>query len=119
MKEVLLTFLSELAEGLLLAFVPVLVSMATAWLYAKMRLAWANFKNENAGPAYVIEQVALMAVKAAEQAKLAELIEDKKSYAVQTAELWLKEKGFNVDLAVIEAAIEAAVYEQFTELQSS
>lgn len=112
MNDVVIVFLSELAEGILLAFVPVLVSMITAWLLAKARMAWAQYKEANANYSWLLESIAVIAVKAAEQSKIAGLIEDKKSYAVQVAQQWLNDKGFSVDLAIIEAAIEAAVFEE-------
>ena len=114
MKEVLIDFLSQLAQGVLLAFVPVLVTLITSFVVAKVKGAWSQFKDEQAGWAGIIEELAAIVVKSAEQANIAGLIDDKKSYAVQTLQLWLDEKGIKIDIAVIEAAIEAAVFDEFT-----
>jgi hypothetical protein len=49
-------------------------------------------------------------VDAAEQAGLANIITDKKNYAINAAEKMLEEKGLYVDLDVIDAQIEAALF---------
>jgi len=106
-------FLSKVVEGVLLALAPVLAAALASWCIAKVKTAWADFKVAQQVPSYWLEEVAEIVVKAAEQMELAKIINDKKSYAVQTAQLWLEQQGYKVDLAVIEAAIEAAVIEQF------
>jgi hypothetical protein len=106
-------FLVKVVEGVLLAFAPVFASMLAAWLLAKARAAWAEFKAAQVVPAYILEDIARIVVNAAEQMKLAGLIEEKKDYALATAEVWLKDQGFNVNLDLIEAAIEAAVMQEF------
>jgi hypothetical protein len=61
-----------------------------------------------------LEWIVPLAVKAAEQAGAANLIADKKEYAIDAVEAYLAEYGFeDVDFRVIEAAIEAEVLEQF------
>jgi len=60
-----------------------------------------------------LEEAAVFAVMAAEQAGAAELIKDKKVYAFDIAERWLELRGIKIDLDLIDAAIEAAVYEKF------
>lgn len=108
-------FLSVFAENVLLAFAPVLASLVVAWVLAKAKAAWADFKAKQAGYASIIEQIARVAVLAAEQLNIAGLIKDKKEYAIATATAWLEAQGFKIDLAAIEAAIEAAVFEEFTQ----
>lgn len=112
MNDVVMEFLSKLAEGILLAFVPLFVSMATAWIMAKVKMAWATYKEANANYSWLLESIAAIAVKAAEQSNLAGLVTNKKEYAVKVAQQWLEDKGFSVDVAIIEAAIEAAVFEE-------
>lgn len=107
------TFWIEFAQKLLLAFLPVIASMLTALLYALFRKYWAEFKNNKPDLAWAIERAASMAVKAAEQAGAAEYIDNKKQYALDTAEKWLTAQGLPIDLDLIDAAIEAAVYEEF------
>lgn len=118
MSEVILTFISELVQGLLLAFMPVLASMAAAWLFAQVKSAWLKFKEDHTATYWVIEGIAEIAVKAAEQAKMAGLIAEKKDYAVAVAQQYLLEKGLAINLDVIEAAIEAAVYSEFNKAKS-
>jgi len=62
---------------------------------------------------WVLEEFATIAVRAAEQANIAGLIKDKKQYAVEILDKSLKDHGFNVNLDVISAAIEAAVLQEF------
>ena len=61
----------------------------------------------------MLAEAAKVAVTAAEQAGAAKLISDKKVYAMDIAERWLAEHGVHLDFELIDAAIEAAVYEQF------
>ena len=56
-----------------------------------------------------------VAVRAAEQAGAAGLIHDKRAYAFNVAEKWLKARGVTLDIDLIYAAIEAAVYKEFNE----
>lgn len=118
MSEIVLEFISEFVQGLLLAFLPVLASMASAWVFAKAKSAWLAYK-ESHTDSWAVEQVARIAVRAAEQANLGGLIKDKKDYAVAIAQEWLNEKGLNITLDLIEAAIEAAVYQEFNKAENS
>jgi hypothetical protein len=43
---------------------------------------------------------------------MAGYVEDKKTYALHIAERWLAAKGLRIDLELIDAAIEAAVWEE-------
>jgi len=61
----------------------------------------------------LIEEAAVFAVQAAEQAGAAELIKDKKEYAIQIAEAWLEANHITTDIDLIDAAIEKAVLELF------
>lgn len=106
-------FLSVFVENVLLAFAPLLASLAAAWLLAKARKAWLDFKELHNGEAWMLEEIASLAVKAAEQAKLSEFITDKKAYACKIATEWLKARGLNINVDLIDAAIEAAVFTEF------
>jgi len=98
----------ELAKALLPVLVAALVGLAVSW--AKAQLA----KARSLAPDAVDEMawIAERAVQAAEQAGLAGLINDKKQYALECAEGWLAAKHINIDLHLIDAAIEAAVYSE-------
>jgi hypothetical protein len=103
-------FLQNLLLGLISAFVPVLAAMALAWVKAKLASLKAQYPTE----LDLLDEVCAIAVKAAEQANLAGLIGDKKAYALGVAQIWLASQKIKVDLGVIDAAIEAAVWSVFT-----
>ena len=105
-------FWVDLLENLLIYFLPILASALLAYLYAQFRLAWAKFKAIKPDVAWMLEQAAAMAVKAAEQAGAAGYIHDKKLYALMVASKWLKANGVPLDMDLIDAAIEAAVFEE-------
>ena len=113
MNEVVLEFISLLAESLLNMVLPVLASLASAWLFAKVKEAYAKLKEKYSDELYFLEEIAQMAVLAAEQSGLAGAIEDKKAYALDLVENALRERGINIDVSEIEAAIEAAVMGEF------
>lgn len=105
-------FWSEFLQSLLIAILPVLASMLVAVLGAQFKLLWAKAKSYNPDMTDMLEWAARIAVHAAEQAGAAELITDKKAYALDVAEKWLATKGLQIDLDLLDAAIEAAVYEE-------
>lgn len=107
-------FLSELAQSVLLAVAPIIASALAAYLIGMAKGAWAKAKQTVGDEwAWALDEGAKIAVRAAEQLKLAEIIEDKKDYAVATLQAYLDERGLKIDLAVLEAAIEAAVLSEF------
>lgn len=106
--------LSSFIETFLIACATAFAPLAVAWIIGRVRLVWGQLKAERTAEAYVLEELAGMAVKAAEQAKVAELIDDKKTYALSVMESWLEQRGYSINLHAISAAIEAAVYEEFT-----
>lgn len=105
--------LSSFLEAFLIACATAFAPLAVAWIIGRVRLTWASIRSEHVAEAYVLEELAAMAVKAAEQAKIANLIKDKKSYALSVMESWLEQRGYSINLHAISAAIEAAVYEEF------
>jgi hypothetical protein len=99
-------FLPPLA-GVLGTFLAIL---ALQWI----RLLQAKIKAENPALFEQLEWLAALAVKAAEQAGAAGFIYDKKAYAIKFIQDWLAKYNLgDVDVSAIEAAIEAAVFEQF------
>ena len=105
-------FWYKLIENVLLAFLPVLASLAVGALYAWARKTWAQFKEHSPDIAYILEEAASMAVMAAEQAGAAGYITEKKEYALGIAQAFLNAKGIKIDLALLDAAIEAAVFKE-------
>ncbi len=104
-------FLSQFLQNLLLALLPILAASAATWLLAKARQVWAQFKATKPDLATELESIARTVVMAAEQAGASQLIKNKKDYAIQMAQNYLALKGLKIDLPLIDAAIEAAVYE--------
>jgi hypothetical protein len=105
--------LSKVIEAILIAILPPLVVALITFLIAKAKDAWARAKQWNPTVTEYIEQAARFAVQAAEQAGAAELIKDKKQYAIQIAEAWLAANHITTDIDLIDAAIEKAVLELF------
>lgn len=106
-----LQFVSALGQAVLMAILPVLAAVATRWVLEQVK---AQAQKLSADQLKTMQWLAEIAVKAAEQAKLGGWVEDKKAYAINMCEAWLKSRGITIELDAIEAAIEAAVYEQFT-----
>lgn len=105
--------LSVFIEKFLVAMATLIAPMAAVWLFAEARRAWAEFRLMQPKAAELLEQIAPIAVRAAEQAHLGGLIQDKKTYALEYVEKWLAAQGMTIDLDLISAAIEAAVWEEF------
>lgn len=105
-------FWYKLIENILLAFLPVLASLAAGALFAWLRKTWAQFKAEKPDVAWILEQAASMAVAAAEQAGAAGYITDKKNYALDMAQAYLDAQGIKISLDLLDAAIEAAVFNE-------
>lgn len=104
---------SSILQTILLAIIAAVVPSIIAWL--KAQAAYLVEKIRAAQPELTdyLRDAADIAVRAAEQSKLAGLIEDKKDYALEVAEAWLEARGVTIDLHLLEAAIEAAVGENF------
>lgn len=104
---------SKFAETLLVGLLPVLAAFIVRWVKAKAEFELARLQTEKREVYYALTFVVRLAVNAAEQANLAGLIKDKKAYAISVAEKYLAEMGITIDLDVIDAAVEAAVLEEF------
>lgn len=104
--------LGGIAQQILMAILPVLAGIAAAWLAGLAKRAWAQAQQAvGENWRWALNDGAQLVVRAAQQLFVEN--EDKKNYAVATLQAFLDEKGIKVDLAVIEAAIEAAVLEEF------
>lgn len=108
--------LSKVLEAVLSVVLPVLAVALVSAIVALAKKLWAQAKQASPEITDVLEQAAKFAVKAAEQAGAAELIEDKKQYAIEIAEKWLSVKNLNIDVDLIDAAIEKAVLESFNDV---
>ena len=107
-NKVLFDFLNLFLQAVL----PVLAAALAGWLYSQARLAWQKFQNARPDTADAIQWAAEIAVRAAEQANMGGLIDDKKHYALQFAQRWLKLKKIPIDLEALDGAIEAAVWSE-------
>lgn len=103
------------------ALAPILVNFLAALmsLLAVYVIRWVRAKTaeavENASPnvRWLLEEGALMAVRAAEQLGLKDESFDKYEYAFEVVQKYLAEKGVEADVMLIKAAIEAAVLQEF------
>ena len=105
-------FWSQLLAALASAFLPVLAVCIYRFVDAQAKALLAKARSYAPDVVDTLEWVARTAVSAAEQAGAAGLIENKKLYALSVAKQWLELKGLTVDLNAIDAAIEAAVYQE-------
>lgn len=105
--------LSKVFEAILIAILPPLVAFLVSIGLAYAKRVWGDLKLRYPTVTELVEEAAVFAVQAAEQAGAAELIEDKKQYAIQIAEAWLEANHITTDLHLIDAAIEKAVLELF------
>ena len=112
--EELINLLQEFAYNLAVIALPIL----SAFLIAALRALVKKWLGElEASRPYLygyMKDAVAMAVQAAEQMELAGYIDDKKQYALGIAQTFLNEHGWDeVDISVLEAAIEAEVLKQF------
>ena len=110
--------LSAVLQGLLEFLLPIVAVAIISVLVSWAKLLWAKAQSWNPDTTDLLEEAAKVAVTAAEQAGTAYLINDKKAYAMDIAERWLAEHGIHLDIELIDAAIEAAVYKQFNSAKS-
>lgn len=105
--------LSKVIEAILIAILPPLVAFLVSVGLAYAKRVWGDLKQRYPTVTELVEEAAKFAVQAAEQAGAAELIKDKKQYAIQIAEAWLEANHITTDIDLIDAAIEKAVLELF------
>jgi hypothetical protein len=105
--------LSAVLQVLLEFLLPIVAVAIISALVSWAKLLWAKAKSWNPDTTDLLAEAAKVAVTAAEQAGAAKLISDKKVYAMDIAERWLEQHGIRLDIELIDAAIEAAVYQQF------
>ena len=107
-------FWKAFANSMLMAFAPIIAGLIAGWLAVTIKRIWEQIKVDRPELAYTLERISEIAVRAAEQAGAAGYIEDKKQYAIEFIQNYLDAQGWGViDVSVIEAAIEAAVYNEF------
>lgn len=109
-NELLSAVVMTVVQVVLAAALPVLLTYLAKWLAMRVKEVKAGLTDQQL---YTLQLVASVAVQAAEQMALADLIEQegakKKEWATQYMDSVLRQYGIQVDWQVIEGAIEAAV----------
>ena len=105
--------LSAVLQSLLEFLLPIVAVAVIGVLVSWAKLLWEKAKSWNGDATTLLAEAAKIAVTAAEQAGAAKLINDKKVYAMDIAEKWLEQHGVHLDFELIDAVVDAAVYEQF------
>ena len=104
--------ISNVLQAVLIFILPPLAVAVVQWVKAKAERLLAEARQWNPTVTDFIQRAAMFAVAAAEQAGAAELIQDKKKYALAVAQRWLLANAqINIDMSLVEAAIEKAVRE--------
>lgn len=107
-------FWKEFAQSLLMAFAPIIAGLIAGYIAVAIKRLWAKIQADKPELAYTLDTIARIAVQAAEQAGASGYIEDKKQYAIEFIQSYLDAQGWGViDIAMIEGAVEAAVYNEF------
>lgn len=109
---------SAVLQSVLGYVLPLLAVSLTGLVVAKIRETWRRIEMKRPDLTYEVMKVTRLAIAAAEQAGAANLINDKKKYALNIAEKWLSDAGIKIDLDLISAAIEAAVFDEFNQNKS-
>ena len=106
--------LQEFAMGLLILVLPILSAFLIKALNALVKKWLAELEASKPQLSWYLNQAVELAVSAAEKSSLSGLIKDKKLYALEIAQAFLDEHGWDeVNVSVLEAAIEAEVLRQF------
>lgn len=105
--------ISELLLKLLIAILPPLAAAAAAYFVKAYQAKRAELDERQQ---WMLDTVVQVAVKAAEQLYSSGDGAQKKDYALGVAEAWLAQHKIKLDLHVLDAAIEAAVFDQFPKL---
>lgn len=106
--------LQEFVFNLMVIALPIISAFLVAALRALIKKWLAELEANKPQLHWYLLQAAEVAVAAAEKMDASEFIEDKKQYAIEIAQSWLDAHGWDeVDIDVLEAAIEAEVLKQF------
>ncbi|MBM4424148.1 MAG: hypothetical protein FJ030_12300 [Chloroflexi bacterium] len=111
--DVLSSFLTLLAQGLLVVAIPVLVAAAAYWLKQKADEVKSKLTQEQLA---TLESIGAIAVRAAEQAGLSRQVAGgaaKKDYALKVAQDYLNRLGVKIDVGTVATVLEAEVLKQF------
>ncbi len=107
---------NKLLQTLLEVALPILVTAAATWMVGKAVELFKRIAMKNPDVAAYLMEICNTAVRAAEQIFGGEKGKEKKAYAIKLVEAYLAQLGVKLDLATIDAAIEAAVLEMNWEM---
>lgn len=96
-------------QAVLVAVLPLVASWIRQFLKAKTEEAMKVAESYYPDLLSSLREAVNIAVQAAEQSGLSNKIADKKVYARDIVQKWLRARGVSLDLALIDAAIEAQV----------
>lgn len=108
------SFLFLIAQLLLLISIPILIAAAAMWLRQKANEIKSRLSAEQLS---TIQNVASIAVKAAEQAGLSKQLasgSEKREYALKVAQDYLNSLGVKIEVKTIASMLEAEVHKQFS-----
>lgn len=105
--------MSDFLTPFLTISLSLLSGLAAAWLFSKVLDIREKLRVKNPQVMQIVEAAARFAVTAAEQAQKAGFIGDRKAYALRIAEDYLDEHGVVIDVDLLVAAIESAVWNEF------
>ena len=112
--EEFINLLQDFAYNLAVIALPIISAFIIAALRALVK-KWLGELEASKPEFYEHLSLAVeIAVAAAEKANVAGFVDDKKQYALNVAQIWLDEHGWDeFDIDLLEAAIEAEVLKQF------
>jgi uncharacterized membrane protein YhhN len=106
---------NKIIESIILTAIPLVIPFILAAVFSWLKLGWAKLEANQTPATDFLFQAAHMAVTAAEQysktPEFADLLMSKKQYALVIARQYLLENNIDLDVDLIEAAIESAVKE--------
>jgi hypothetical protein len=102
--------ISPALQVLLEALFTLLATQAAAYIYGKIKQQRAQMSDQER---YLADFIVGQAARAAEQLYKDGKGAEKKAYALAAAEKALAKYGVTLDLDIVEAKLEAAVYDQF------
>jgi len=106
--------LQEFAFNLAVALLPIIAGFVVAALNALVKKWLQELENSKPELSFYIFEAARLAVGAAEKMDFSGFIDGKKQYAIEIAQSYLDAHGWSeVDIDLLEAAIEAEVLKQF------
>ena len=112
--EEFVNLLQEFAFNLSVAILPIIAGFVVAALNALVKKWLQEIENSKPNLYWYLQEAAEVAVAAAEKMNVSEFIDDKKAYACEIVQRYLDARGWDeVDVELIEAAIEAEVLKQF------